>query len=350
MRAKRSFGANSIVRAAISTPAIPDIEERLNRYEWDRMNLPDLTGKTALVTGGNSGLGFSICLALAKKNAHVILTARDAQKGQEAADMINGALGNNNVEFMELDVGSFEKIRSFVQKFRAKNQPLHILVNNAGIHVPGGDAPEASGQRTPEGFEVTLGTNYFGHLLLTELLMDKLKESAPARIVNQGSPIEQLSGGVYWDDLKGENKTSSDMQVYGASKLYNIMVAKAWNEKLKDTGIEAFSAHPGITSTKIFDKTDKTKPIGAFVSTINPILGQPEERGASPLLYAAASPDLDGKGGAFIGGPVGALAPITNLDQFKDRETFTDEAKHLSDCMRLYEESLKLIQPGLEGM
>ncbi len=71
-----------------------------------------------------------------------------------AADMINGALGNNNVEFMELDVGSFEKIRSFVQKFRAKNQPLHILVNNAGIHVPGGDAPEASGQRTPEGFEV----------------------------------------------------------------------------------------------------------------------------------------------------------------------------------------------------
>ncbi|CAK0731701.1 hypothetical protein CVIRNUC_000031 [Coccomyxa viridis] len=329
---------------------MPDIEERLSRFEWDRMNLADLTGRTALVTGGNSGLGFAICLALAKQNANVILTARDAQKGQEATDAINVSLGTNKVEFMELDVGSFEKIRSFVSKFKAMKQPIQILVNNAGIHVPGGEAPEKSGQRTPEGFEVTLGTNYFGPLLLTTLLLDTLKESAPARIVNQGSPIEQLSGGVYWDDLKGENKTSSDMQVYGASKLYNIMIAKALNEKLKGTGVEAFSAHPGITSTPLFDKTDKSKPMGAFVSTLNPLVGQPEERGASPLLYAAASPELDGKGGAFIGGPVGALAPISNLDQFEDRETFTDEAKHLSDCMRLYEESMKLIQPGLEGV
>ncbi|KAK9918036.1 hypothetical protein WJX75_000706 [Coccomyxa subellipsoidea] len=308
---------SSTIKAASAT-ALPDIDERLSRYEWDRMNLADLTGKTAVVTGGNAGLGFAICLALAKQNAHVVLTARDPQKGQEATDSINACLKTSNVEFMPLDVGSFEKIRSFVKEFKAKNFPLHILVNNAGIHVPGGNAPEQSGQRTPEGFEVTLGTNYFGHLLLTELLMDKLKESAPSRIVNQGSPIEQLSGGVYWDDLKGENKHSSDMQVYGASKLYNIMVAKAWNEKLKGTGVEAFSAHPGISSTEVFDKTDKKKPMG--------------------------------KGGAFIGGPVGALAVIANLDQFKDRETFSSEAKHLEDCLRLYEESLKLIEPGLREL
>ncbi|CAL8465705.1 g5241 [Coccomyxa elongata] len=330
--------------------ALPDIDERLSRYEWERMNIPDLTGKTALVTGGNDGLGFEICLGLAKKNAHVFLTARNPEKGKEATEAINSSLGTNNVEFMPLDVGSFEEVRAFVKEFKAKKQPLNILINNAGIHVPGGDAPEESGQHTPEGFEVTLGTNYFGPLLLTQLLLPILKENAPARIVNQGSPIEQLSGGVYWDDLKGENKHSSDMQVYGTSKLYNIMVAKALNERLKGTGVEAFSAHPGISSSSIFNKTDKTKPLGAAVSALNVFAGQPVERGASPLLYAAASPDLDGKGGAFIGGPVGALAVIANLDQFKDRETFTSDAKHLEDCLRLYDESLKLIQPGLKGM
>jgi NAD(P)-dependent dehydrogenase (short-subunit alcohol dehydrogenase family) len=335
---------------ATAAPAIPDINERLDKFEWDRMNLPDLTGKTALVTGGNTGLGFCICLALAKKNANVILTARDKQKGQEAADSINKSLNTDKVEMMELDIGSFDKIRSFVKEFRSKNQPIHMLINNAGIHIVGGDAPEKSGQRTPEGFEVTLGTNVYGHFLLTQLLLDNLKENAPSRIVNQGSAMEQLSGGIYWDDLKGTQKDSSDSQVYGLSKLMNIMLAKALNEKLKGTGVEAFSAHPGIADTDIFDKTDKSKPVGGAVSVLNQVVGQPAERGASPLLYAAASPDVEGKGGAFIGGPVGALAPISNLEQFKDRIPWTSEAKHLEDCMRLYDEAMKLIQPGLEGM
>jgi NAD(P)-dependent dehydrogenase (short-subunit alcohol dehydrogenase family) len=264
--------------------------------------------------------------------------------------MINSALKSDRVEMMELDLGSFDKIKAFVKAFRAKQQPLHILVNNAGVHLPGDQAPENSGQHTPDGFEVTLGTNYYGHLLLTELLLDKLKENAPARIVNQGSPMEQLSGGIPWEDLKGTQKGSSDAQVYGLSKLMNIMVAKALNEKLKGTGVEAFSAHPGITSTPLFSKTDKSKPVGAAVSVLEKIVGQDAERGASPLLYAAASPEVEGNGGSFIGGPVGALAMISNLDQFKDRITFSGEGKALDDCMRLYEESLKLIQPGMQGL
>ncbi|KAK9812796.1 hypothetical protein WJX72_003991 [[Myrmecia] bisecta] len=311
------------------------------------MNLADMSGKTVLVTGGNSGIGFASCLALAKQGAKVVLTARDVKKGKEAEQMINESLGTSNVEMMELDLGSFDKVRSFAKEFREKHDKLHVLINNAGIHLPGGDAPEVSGQHTPEGYEVTLGTNYFGPMLLTELLLDMIKGSAPSRIVNLGSPGEQFSGGVYWDDLKGEKKTSSDMQVYGTSKLYNIMAAKALNEKLKGTGVEVFSAHPGITSTPLYDKTDKTKPMGAMVSTANAIAGQSAERGASPILYCAASKDLDGKGGAFVGGPVGPLTPFSNLDQFKDRETFTDEAKHLEDCLRLYDLTLKLLEPEM---
>ncbi|EIE20504.1 NAD(P)-binding protein [Coccomyxa subellipsoidea C-169] len=309
------------------------------------MRLPDLTGKTVIVTGGNSGIGFASCLALAKQNANVILASRDRQRGETAAQEINDSLGKSNVTTMQLDVAQFASIRKFVDEFLARNEPLHILINNAGIHLPGGwsESPEQDGQRTPEGFEVTLGTNYFGPLMLTQLLLPKLKESAPARIVNLGSPGEQFSGGVYWDDLKGEKKTKSDMNVYGTSKIYLIMASKALNERLKGTGVEVFAAHPGITNAPLYAKTDKSKPMGASVALSNAIGGQPTERGTSPILYAAAAKELDGKGGAFIGGPTGPLLPFSNLDQFKDRPTFTEEGKHLEDCLRLYDETLKII-------
>ncbi|CAL8465703.1 g5239 [Coccomyxa elongata] len=318
---------------------------RLSRYEWDQMKLPDLTGRTAIVTGGNSGIGFATCLALAKQNAKVYLTAREPQKGETAAEEINASLGTNNVTTLQLDVAQFASIRKFADDFLARNAPLHILINNAGVHLPGGwsKSPEKDGQRTPEGFEVTLGTNYFGPMLLTQLLLPKLKESAPSRIVNIGSPGEQFSGGVYWDDLKGEKKEHSDMQAYGTSKIYLIMASKALNEKLKGTGVEVFAAHPGITNAPLYAKTDKSDPMGASVAISNAIAGQPTERGASPILYAAAAKELDGKGGAFIGGPTGPLLPFSNLDQFRDRPTFTDEGRHLEDCLRLYDETLKII-------
>jgi NAD(P)-dependent dehydrogenase (short-subunit alcohol dehydrogenase family) len=324
-------------------PEVPD----LSKFEWEQMNLPDLTGKTVIVTGGNSGIGYAACMALAKQNAKVYLTARDLPKGERAAEAINQALKTDRVTPLELDVAQFDSVRKFAESFLARNEPLHILLNNAGIHLPGGlsESPEKDGQRTPEGFEVTLGTNYFGPMLLTELLLPKLKESAPSRIVNVGSPGEQFSGGVYWDDLKGENKTTSDMQAYGTSKIYLIMASKALNEKLKGTGVEVFAAHPGITKAPLYGKTDKSKPMGAQVAIAQAIGGQPTERGTSPILYAAAAPDLEGKGGAFIGGPTGPFLPFSNLDQFKDRPTFTDEGKHLKDCLRLYEETLKIIKP-----
>jgi NAD(P)-dependent dehydrogenase (short-subunit alcohol dehydrogenase family) len=343
----KTYSSRSLyVLAAAEATEVPELPD-LGKYQWEEMKLPDLTAKNILVTGGNSGIGYASCLALAKQNAKVYLTARDLSKGEAAAKAINDYLGEDRVTALQLDLAQFSNIRKFADEFLARNEPLHILLNNAGIHLPGGlsESPERDGERTEDGFEVTLGTNYFGPMLLTELLLPKLKESAPARIVNVGSPGEQFSGGVYWDDLKGEKKTTSDMQVYGTSKIYLIMASKALNEKLKGTGVEVFATHPGITQAPLYDKTDKSKPMGANVAISQAIGGQPTERGASPILYTAASPEIDGKGGAFIGGPTGPGLPFSNLDQYKDRPTFTEEGKDLGDCLRLYNETLKIIKP-----
>lgn len=332
----------------VETEELPHVD----RFQWEEIDMPDMTGKVVVVTGGNSGLGYASCLALAKKGAKVYLTARDTVKGVSAASKINEYLGTENVHCMHLDLAQFDSVKKFAKEFLDKGEPLHLLLNNAGIHLPGGlsESPESSGQRTPEGFEVTLGTNYFGPFLLTELLLPKLKESAPSRVVNVGSPGEQFSGGVHWEDLKGENKTESDMNVYGSSKLYNIMAAKALNERLKGSNVEAFAAHPGITKAPLYSKTDKSKPMGLNVSIAQAIGGQDTERGAGPILYAATNLGLSGKGGAFIGGPTGPALPFSNLDQYKDRPTFTGEGKDLSECLRLYDETLKILQPHLESI
>lgn len=346
-RSSSSKSSRKSVRVmAMSGVAQPDLP-KLENFQWDEMKLPDLSGKNVLVTGGNSGIGYACCLALAKQNAKVYLAARDPSKGEGAAKAINDFLGTDKVTALQLNVADLDNVRSFAKDFLARNEPLHILLNNAGIMAPGqlGDSVETDGEHTKEGIEITLATNYFGPVLLAELLLPKLKEGAPSRIVNVGSPAEQFSGGVYWDDLKGENKTTSDMQVYGTSKIYIIMASKALNERLKSSGVEVFAAHPGITNAPLYNKTDKSKPVAASVTLSDAIGGQPTERGASPILYTAASPELNGKGGAFIGGPVGPLTAFSNLDQYKDRETSTEEGKSLEDCLRLYDETLKIVKP-----
>lgn len=330
-----------VVASGVAAPELPKIEN----FQWEEMNLPDLSGKTALVTGGNSGIGYACCLALAKQNAKVYLAARDLSKGESAAKAINEFLGKETVTPLHLNVADFDDVRSFAKDFLARNEPLHILLNNAGIMAPGGDWVEQDGEHTKEGIEITLATNAYGPVLLTELLLPKLKESAPARVTNVGSPAEQFSLGVDWDDLKGGKKTHSDMQVYGASKLHLLMASKALNERLKGSGVEVFATHPGITNAPLYDKTDKSGPIATAVTISDAIAGQPTERGASPILYTAASPELEGKGGAFIGGPVGPLTAFSNLDQYKDRVPFSGEAKDLEECQRLYDEYLKILKP-----
>ncbi|KAK9829350.1 hypothetical protein WJX72_005314 [[Myrmecia] bisecta] len=301
------------------------------------------SGKTAIVTGANSGIGFACALGLASKGCQVIVATRNAQKGQEAAKGINEAVNFLDlVEFMELNTADFRSIEKFVEEFKASGRPLHILINNAGTMMP----KDQQGEKTNEGFEVTMGTNYFGPMYLTQLLLDNLKQSAPARIVNLGS-CSEYGGRVPWDDLKGEQRRESNFDAYGSTKVMLMMAAKALNERLKGTGVEAFSAHPGVTTTPLYEKSDRAnKPWAFAVDVAQKLYGQSEERGASPILYAAASPEVTGRGGAFIGGPVGNVAwtGATNLDQFKEREASTTPAvQDPEECRRLYEATLKII-------
>jgi len=209
----------------------------------------DLSGRIYIVTGANSGSGFATTKQLAKQGAHVIGACRRVDAGNEAfADP--GEI-HGSVEIMELDLASLASVRRFAEAFLSKYDRLDGLVNNAGVmHTPEG--------RTEDGFETQFGINYLGHFLLTELLLDTLKASAPSRIVCVSSVAHAGMRGVYgkidFDDLNFEKQEYDAYQAYANSKLANALHALDLARRLKGTGVSAFSVHPGwIRSNLIAD-------------------------------------------------------------------------------------------------
>ena len=198
----------------------------------------DLTGKTYLVTGANSGVGLETTRQLVSQGAHVVMACRRVEAGQEAADAMASERGSTEV--MPLDLGDLASVRSFAEAFLAKHDRLDALVNNAGLVT-------FSQAQTKDGFELMFGVNHLGHFLLTELLLDLLKASAPSRIVNlssvvhAGSPKKRITL-----DLDGwDFKTRPAGGGYGESKLANLLYAKELAQRLEGTGVTAVSAHPG---------------------------------------------------------------------------------------------------------
>jgi NAD(P)-dependent dehydrogenase (short-subunit alcohol dehydrogenase family) len=200
----------------------------------------DLSGRVYIVTGANSGSGFATTKQLAEQGAHVVGACRRVDAGKEAfAD-----LGNNrdSVEVMELDLASLASVQRFANAFLAKYDRLDGLVNNAGVmHTPEG--------RTEDGFETQFGINYVGHFLLTELLLDLLKASAPARIVNVSSVAHAGMQGIYgeivFDDLNFDKREYHAGEAYANSKLASVLHALDLARRLEGTGVSAFSVHPG---------------------------------------------------------------------------------------------------------
>jgi NAD(P)-dependent dehydrogenase (short-subunit alcohol dehydrogenase family) len=205
-----------------------------------RLFKKDLDGRIYIVTGANSGSGFATAKQLAEQGAYVVGACRRVEAGKEAfADL--GDI-RSSVEIMELDLASLASVRRFAEAFLAKYDRLDGLVNNAGVmHTPEG--------RTEDGFETQFGINYLGHFLLTELLLDTLKASAPARIVCVSSVAHAGMRGVYgeidFDDLNFENKEYSAYQAYANSKLANVLHALDLARRLEGTEVSVFSVHPG---------------------------------------------------------------------------------------------------------
>jgi NAD(P)-dependent dehydrogenase (short-subunit alcohol dehydrogenase family) len=259
---------------------------------WTAVDIPSQQGKTILITGANSGLGLEATRVLSSKGAHVIMTARDLKKGNEAISLIKKENASAKLDIMQLDLSDFASIHQFSQEFHQKYKQLDVLINNAGVMFP------VKRELTKQKFEVQFGTNHLGHFVLTGLLLDILKSTPNSRIAIQSSGQHKAKMGkpdIHFDDLnfdKGYNKYIA----YTQSKLANLLFAYELDRQLKANKIDitVATAHPGYT------KTNLTRHTGFFVQAIiTNILAQKVEIGTLPILRAAT--DTSVTGGEYFG-------------------------------------------------
>ena len=201
-----------------------------------------LTGKTAIITGANTGIGLETAVDLAKRGARVILACRSVEKGEAAVQTVKERSGNNDIVFSEVNLSSLQSVRDFSARILAEERRIDLLINNAGVMVP----PYST---TEDGFELQIGVNHLAHFLLTNLLLERLKEAPSARIVNVSSSAHQV-GKINFDDLQSKSSYSR-MGAYAQSKLANIVFTRSLARRLEGGNVTAFSLHPGVVRTEL---------------------------------------------------------------------------------------------------
>ena len=202
-----------------------------------------LNGKTAIITGANTGIGLETAVDLAKRNARVILACRSVERGEKAAVEVRKRSGSNNVAFFQLDLASLDSVRKFAAKVLEEEPRIDILINNAGVLA----LPER--KLTQDGFEMHIGVNHLGHFLLTNLLLDRIKEAPSARIVNVSS-MGHAMGKIDFDNINSEH-SYSHWTAYGTSKLANILFTRSLSKRLEGTRVTANVLHPGAITTEL---------------------------------------------------------------------------------------------------
>ncbi|XP_048455791.1 retinol dehydrogenase 11 isoform X1 [Rhincodon typus] len=266
---------------------------RLQRKgSWKPRQCPvDLRGKTAIVTGANTGIGKYIAQDLAQRNARVILACRSAERGEKAEREIRHWTGNSNVHFRILDTSSLESVRKFTEQIRKEEKQLDILLNNAG-------ASGLDWAITSEGLELTIATNHLGPFLLTNLLLDLLKRSTNARIVNVSS-MNHRRGKVDFKHFKGENPpTSGKDAMYNNTKLMNVLFTEELSQRLKHTGVTVNAVHPGVVMSEIMRNYNVLLRI--IFNLIGIFFFKFSEEGAVSPIYCAVSKEMDGVSGKYI--------------------------------------------------
>jgi NAD(P)-dependent dehydrogenase (short-subunit alcohol dehydrogenase family) len=257
--------------------------------KWTIENIPDLTGKIALVTGGNSGLGYECVKVFASKGANLVLSCRDLEKGNAARESILQELPDAQVEVMGLDLANLSSIHQFAVDFTSHYDNLHILINNAGVMA----TPHRT---TVDGFELQFGTNHLGHFALTGLLMDVLLRTPKSRVVTVSSNAERF-GWIDFKNLKGE-RFYERWIAYCQSKLANVLFAYELQRRLNAIGAKTISlvAHPGFTVTGLRTELmgKKTPLLLRILATFFERISQDVEMGVLPLLYAATDPKVSG--------------------------------------------------------
>ena len=262
----------------------------MSKHNWSAEQLPDQTGRVAIVTGSNSGIGFETARALAGKGATVVMACRSFDKANPKADEIRAELPGSQVEVMQLDLSDLDSVRQFAEAFRAKHSRLDLLINNAGIMVP----PYG---KTAQGFETQFGVNHLGHFALTGALLDLIVDTPGSRIVNVSS-VAHYFGKIDFSDLNWE-KGYNAQAAYGQSKLANLLFTYELQRRLAGAGRDTLvvAAHPGWTETNLQAHAKGVKFLNRFFAQDPPM-------GALPTLYAATE---SGVNGAEYYGPSGFL-------------------------------------------
>jgi len=254
--------------------------------------IPDQSGKVAIVTGANTGIGLITVRELARRGARVILACRSEERGRAAVEQVvkEAAVPADRIEFMQLDLASLRSVEAFVQAFLAKELPLHLLINNAGVMMtPFG--------RTVDGLEMQFGTNHVGHFLLTTRLLEKLQSSAPSRVVALSSSAHQFpySEGIRFDRLH-TSEGYGPIGAYGQSKLANLLFATELSRRLgPESNVRVNAVHPGYVATELQRSVGDSYGFGGRVlgALGYAFAAKTPENGALTTLYAATSPDLD---------------------------------------------------------
>ena len=205
---------------------------------------PSLKGRVALITGANTGIGQVTARQLCAMGAHVFVACRNATSGQAAVEGIRRSVAGAQIELLALDLGDLQSVRACANAFLSRNLPLHLLINNAGLAGAKG--------LTASGFELAFGTNHIGHFLLTELLLDRIKQSAPARIVTVSSRAHMRASGLDWAALRQTTASSVGLVEYSNSKLANALFSIELSRKLGGSGVTTYALHPGVVATDVW--------------------------------------------------------------------------------------------------
>ncbi len=257
--------------------------------KWTAADVPDQTGRVAIVTGANSGLGYDTAAVLAGKGAHVVLAVRNLDKGSEAADRIKSKSPNADVALQQLDLTSLDSVRKAADELRATHPRIDLLINNAGVmYVP-------TRETTKDGFEMQFGTNHLGHFALTGQLLDNILPVEGSRVVTISSVGHRLMARIHFDDLQLERKYNR-AEAYGQSKLANLLFTYELQRRLDAKGSPtiAAAAHPGFSDTELMRHLPGFIPDFAW----RPFT-QPPDMGALPTLRAATDPGV--QGGQYYG-------------------------------------------------
>lgn len=247
----------------------------------------NLDGRVCLVTGASSGIGRAAAAGLARMGATVLITARDPARGRKAAEAIGAAAGREPT-VLQADFASQASIRRLAEEVKRRTGRLHVLVNNAG-------AVNAERRLSQDGLELTFAVNHLGYFLLTNLLLDLMARSAPARVVSVASAAHRR-GRMDWDDLQGE-RGYSGWKAYGQSKLANILFTRELARRLRGTGVTANCAHPGVVATGF--GRDGRGLLGVAVRLAAPFLLTPE-RGADTVVWLASAPEVASVSGQYF--------------------------------------------------